>query len=88
MFVRLDNPNHKGNVAELAIAKEAARLGLSVLMTLTEHECYDLTLGVNGRLLRVQCKWANGKVDSVIIDSTWTRSLPRTGWVYPAQLLG
>jgi hypothetical protein len=62
----VDNPNHKGNVAELAIAKEAARLGLSVLMPLTEHECYDLALGVNGRLLRVQCKWAR-KVDSVII---------------------
>jgi prevent-host-death family protein len=52
------NPNEKGNVAELAIATEAARLGLSVLKPLTEHERYDLVLGVGGELLRVQCKWA------------------------------
>jgi len=46
---RLDDPNHKGNVAELAIATEAARLGLSVLKPLTEHERYDLVFGINGR---------------------------------------
>lgn len=50
--------NDKGNVAELAIATEAARLGLSVLKPLTEHERYDLVLGVGGDLLKVQCKWA------------------------------
>jgi hypothetical protein len=44
----VDNPNHKGNVAELAIATEAARLGLSVLKPLTEHERYDLALGLGG----------------------------------------
>ena len=38
--------NHKGNVAELAIAAEAAKLGLSVLKPLTEHERYDLVLGI------------------------------------------
>ncbi len=54
----MDNPNHKGNVAELAIATEAARLGLSVLKPLTEHEPFDLALGIGERLLRVQCKWA------------------------------
>ena len=55
MFV--ENPNHKGNVAELAIATEAASLGLSVLKPLTEHERYDLALDGGTRLLRVQCKW-------------------------------
>jgi prevent-host-death family protein len=65
MFV--DNPNHKGNVAELAIATEAARLGLSVLKPLTEHERYDLALGVGERLLRVQCKWATHNGDVVHI---------------------
>lgn len=65
MFVKLDNPNHKGNVAELAIAKEAASLGLSVLAPLTEHERYDLVIGIAGRLLRVQCKWANCKGEVV-----------------------
>jgi hypothetical protein len=45
MFVLADQ-NIKGNVAELAIAGEAARLGLTVLMPMTEHERYDLVLGV------------------------------------------
>ncbi len=50
MFVDLENPNHKGNVAEPAVAKEAASLGLTVFMPLTEHERYDLIIGmVNGR---------------------------------------
>jgi prevent-host-death family protein len=59
--------NHKGNVAELAIATEAARLGLSVLKPLTEHERYDLAIGIGGRLLRVQCKWARHDGDVVQI---------------------
>lgn len=62
MFV---DTNCKGNVAELAIAKEAANLGLSVLMPMTEHERYDLVIGIGGRLLRVQCKWANCKGDVI-----------------------
>jgi hypothetical protein len=48
------NPNHKGNVAELAIATEAANLGLSVLKPLTEHEVYDLALDLGDRIRRVQ----------------------------------
>jgi prevent-host-death family protein len=54
----LDDPNHKGSVAELAIATEAARLGLSVLKPLTEHERYDLAFDLGSEVLRVQCKWA------------------------------
>ena len=54
MFVTEHNPNHKGNVAELAIAKEAARLGLSVLVPLTEHGPYDLAIEIGGKLIRVQ----------------------------------
>jgi hypothetical protein len=38
--LRIDrvDTSRKGNVAELAIATEAASLGLSVLKPLTEHE--------------------------------------------------
>ncbi len=61
----VDNPNHKGNVAELAIAKEAASLGLSVLKPLTEHEVYDLAFDLGERILRVQCKWATHNGDVV-----------------------
>lgn len=65
MFVA--DSNHKGNVAELAIATEAARLGLSVLKPLTEHERYDLALEIGGGLFRVQCKWARHDGDVVQI---------------------
>ena len=40
-------------------------MGLSVLKPLTEHERYDLVLGVAGQLLRVQCKWA-GLRDEIV----------------------
>jgi prevent-host-death family protein len=72
--------NHKGNVAELAIAAEAAKLGLSVLKPLTEHERYDLALGMGGALLRVQCKWATKKGDVVAI-SLGTSRRGRSGYV-------
>lgn len=74
------NPNHKGNVAELAIAKQAAELGLSVLAPLTEHGRYDLAIEVGGRLLRVQCKWAryDGNVVTIRVDRCRTS---RRGYV-------
>ena len=74
------NSNHKGNVAELAIATEAAKLGLSVLKPLTEHERYDLAIGLAGRLLRVQCKWANYKGNVVRINLAGSR-INRSGYV-------
>lgn len=73
MFV---TTNDKGNVAELAIAKEAAELGLSVLAPLTEHERYDLVLGIGDRLLRVQCKWANCKGDVIAVHLASSRRGP------------
>jgi hypothetical protein len=73
MFV---DSNHKGNVAELAIATEAARLGLSVLKPLTEHERYDLVIGIGGELLRVQCKWAKRKGDVVLVNLSTSRRGP------------
>jgi PD-(D/E)XK endonuclease len=74
------NPNHKGNVAELAIAMEAANLGLSVLKPLTEHEVYDLALDLGDRIWRVQCKWAtfNGDVVHVHVGRSRTS---RRGYV-------
>lgn len=74
------DPNRKGNAAELAIAAEAARLGLSVLMPLTEHERYDLVLGIPGRLLRVQCKWGKRQGDVVIANLETSRRC-RDGYI-------
>jgi prevent-host-death family protein len=66
------DPNRKGNAAGLAIAAEAAKLELSVLTPLTEHERYDLVLGIGGRLWRVQCKWGSlvdGKIKATLRSS-------------------
>jgi prevent-host-death family protein len=77
----MQDSNRKGNVAELAIAAEAARLGLSVLLPITEHERFDLVLGIAGRLLRVQCKW--GSCDGATIQVRLTSSYhsPTRGYV-------
>jgi hypothetical protein len=50
--------DQKGAIAELAIAAAAVRLGVSVYRPLVEGGRYDLIFQVNGKLLRVQCKWA------------------------------
>jgi prevent-host-death family protein len=72
--------NEKGNIAELAVAAAAARLGISVLKPMTEHEVYDLAFDLGSRILRVQCKWANvdGAVVSVYVGRCRTR---RRGYV-------
>jgi PD-(D/E)XK endonuclease len=77
----LDDPNHKGNVAELAIATEAARLGLSVLKPLTEHERYDLVLGIGGRLYRVQCKWGKRSGGGIQVRLKSSYHSPTRGYV-------
>ncbi len=68
------NPNRKGNVAELAIATEAANLGLSVLKPLTEHEAYDLAFDLGDRIWRIQCKWATLKSEVVHVRVTRCRT--------------
>ncbi len=80
MFVPADQ-NIKGNVAELAIAAEAARLGLTVLMPMTEHERYDLVLGIAGRLLRVQCKWGSLRGEVIRVRCDCSYHSPTRGYV-------
>ena len=69
----MHDTNHKGNVAEAAIAAEAIKLGIPVLRPLVEHTRYDLIFEIGGRLLRVQCKWAplRREVIAVNLVSTW-----------------
>jgi prevent-host-death family protein len=67
------NPNHKGNVAEAAIAAEAIRLGVDVIKPLVEHTRYDLIFDLRPRLLRVQCKWAPLKGDVIVVRLVSTR---------------
>jgi prevent-host-death family protein len=76
-----DDPNLEGNVAELAFAAEAAKLGLSVFKPLTEHERYDLVVGLGGRLLRVQCKWAPRRGDVICVRISGSRHSPTRGYI-------
>ena len=74
--MRIGNTNHKGNVAEMAIATAATKLGVDVSKPLVEHARYDLIFDLRPELLRVQCKWAplkNGVVQ-VRLSSTYYTS--------------
>ena len=75
------DPNRKGNAAELAIAYEAAKLGLLVYHPLTEHGRADLVLGIAGRLFRVQCKWASCHEDVIRVRLSSSYHSPTRGYV-------
>ena len=75
------NPNRKGNAAELAIAAEAARLGLEVYKPLTEHGRSDLVIGIAGRLWRVQCKWGSLVGGKIQVRLSSSRHSPTRGYV-------
>lgn len=59
--------NDKGAIAEAAIVFEATRLGISVLKPVAEHSRYDLAFDLDGRLVRVQCKWAPLRNGAVLV---------------------
>jgi prevent-host-death family protein len=65
--------NDKGNVAEMAIALEATKLGIEVLKPVAEHGRYDLAFDLGHRIFRVQCKSArrDGDVIRVSLVSSW-----------------
>ena len=79
-FSKPDDPNHKGNLAEAAVAFQAARLGIPAFRPLLEHGRYDLVLDVGSRLLRVQCKWASCRGSVVQVHVAGSR-LTRGGSV-------
>ncbi len=58
--------DQKGAVAELAIARQAAELGIGVWAAYTV-ERYDLIFDLRPQLMRVQCKWASRYEDVVIV---------------------
>jgi PD-(D/E)XK endonuclease len=49
---------------------------LTVLKPLTEHEPYDLAIGIGGQLLRVQCKWASRRGEVVTFRLSRNRRGP------------
>ena len=50
--------DQKGSIAEWAIVRAAAELGIGISRPLTDGERYDLVFDIGSRLIRVQCKWA------------------------------
>src|SRR5437667_333775 len=78
MFVQ--NPNHRGAVAEAAITYAAVQLGVSVFKPISEHGRCDFVFEIRGRLFRVQCKSASRRGEAICIglESSWrtaTRSV-------------
>jgi hypothetical protein len=58
--------DQKGAIAELAIARAAAELGIGVWGSYTV-ERYDLIFDLRPRLVRVQCKWATRRGDIISV---------------------
>ena len=60
--------DQKGNIAELAVAYEATKLGIVVFRPMGEGSRYDLILDLGGRLLRVQCKTARRRGGVLVVN--------------------
>jgi prevent-host-death family protein len=74
-------PNEKGDIAEVEIARAAIRAGCTVSRPMADHPPYDLVIEVNGRLLRVQCKWAALKGGVVQVRLRRCAHSPTRGYV-------
>ncbi len=80
--------NQKGALAELAIAKEAASLGLGVYWPMVEHGRCDLVLESDGGLLRVQCKWGQLRGETIRVTLSTCRHTPLGGYVRTTYAAG
>jgi hypothetical protein len=78
--------NQKGVLAEAAVAKEAAKLGVIVLRPHDDAR-YDLVLDLPIGLMRIQCKWAVKHGDVVVIRSRTCRR-GRHGLIHGAYKQG
>jgi hypothetical protein len=67
----------KGSIAEAVIAAEAAKLGVVVLRPIVEGRRYDLVFDVDGRLIRIQCKWGNCRGAVIVAHIGTCRLTPR-----------
>jgi hypothetical protein len=59
--------DQKGNIAELAIAREAIKFGIDVYRPMGEGGRYDLIFEIGTQLWRIQCKWAPRHGDVVVV---------------------
>ena len=65
--------DQKGAVAETAVMHAAVKLGLDIYKPVHDGGRYDLIVEVDGRLMRVQCKFARLKGDVVVVRCYSTR---------------
>jgi hypothetical protein len=72
--------DQKGAIAEAAIAFHAMKLGIEVYRPLAEGGRFDLILEVDGKLLRVQCKWAT-RYGEVVLVRCYSARRARQGLV-------
>jgi hypothetical protein len=67
--------DQKGAIAEAAIALAAIKLGIEVYKPVAEGGRCDLILGLESKLLRVQCKWPACRGSVLIVRcSTFRRT--------------
>ena len=57
--------DQKGNIAEAAVVSAAVKLGIDVYKPVGEGGRYDMIFEIDGRLLRIQCKWARRHGDVI-----------------------
>jgi hypothetical protein len=60
-------PSQKGSIAESAIVAAAIKLGIPVLKPVNEGLRYDLLFDLDGEFVRVQCKWAVRRGDTIAV---------------------
>jgi hypothetical protein len=75
----IDNPNVKGNVAEMEIMLAAVKAGVPVYTPAGEHERADLVLSIAGKLMSVQCKWGRLSADrcTIAVQLAGSRLTPK-----------
>src|SRR3954471_23995257 len=76
VFASMSESTIKGAIAEAAITAAAVELGIYVLRPLVEGRRYDLVFDVQGRLLRVQCKWAPRRGNVLAVNLQTHRCTP------------
>jgi hypothetical protein len=59
--------DQKGNIAELAIARDAIALGIDVYRPVGEGGRYDMIFELRDELWRVQCKWSPRQGDVIVL---------------------
>ena len=74
------SPDQKGAIAESAIVHVATKLGVDAYKPCSEGGRYDVILDVEGRLLRVQCKWAV-RHGAVVVIRCYSCRRSRTGMI-------